>query len=230
MLQIAVCDNDLRYLRHTGSIIKKVLSKKSVQIFSFPSAEAMLDSIQQASCSPDIAVLETTIKGISGISLAEQLNRTIPNCQVIFLTSCADHASEVYLTKHVWFILKDKIDTYLTKALERAIANLTVPESGMVSIRSSGKMILISIQDVIFLEHVGRKTRIVCKDAAYLSSKQPTMIQQRLTRCHQGYWANLAHVSALDHNEFVMDDGTRIPISRSYRANARSQFFDLIRA
>ena len=36
---------------------------------------------------------------------------------------------------------------------------------------------------------------------------------------------NLRHVHALEKNEFVLTDGSRIPISRSYREEARRQFF-----
>ena len=231
MLQIAVCDDNNLHLKRTVSFIEKSFPQHDFLIFSFSSPESVLDCIQNASCSPDIAILGIKMKEINGIQLAERLNKLIPDCQIIYLTSYSDYASEVYLTKHVWFVLKNQTDTFLIPAMKRAIENLATSDScSTVSVRCNGKTILLSVSDIIYLEHVGRKTRIVCENASYLSSKQPSSIQQQLVRCHQGYWVNIMHVIALDHNEFVMDTDERIPISRSYRDDARSKFFSLVQS
>ena len=48
-------------------------------------------------------------------------------------------------------------------------------------------------------------------------------------RCHQSYWANYSHITAMEKDEFVLTGGLRVPISRSYRSAARSAFFANLR-
>ena len=49
--------------------------------------------------------------GMNGIELANELNSTLPECRIIYLTGYLDYAPDVYTTEHVWFVLKDRIDT-----------------------------------------------------------------------------------------------------------------------
>ena len=80
----------------------------------------------------------------------------------------------------------------------------------------------------------GRKTRVVCLKESYLVSGPPAMlltdsVRKSFVRCHQSYWVNLAQVRELDHEEFVLESGQRVPIGRTYRADARKSFFDRYR-
>lgn len=47
-------------------------------------------------------------------------------------------------------------------------------------------------------------------------------------RCHQSFWVNCRAIVGMEHETFCLSDGTRVPISRSYRKNAREAFFRLL--
>ena len=40
------------------------------------------------------------------------------------------------------------------------------------------------------------------------------------------YWVNKEKIAAMERDEFVLCDGTRVPISRSWRAAARTAFLE----
>ena len=40
-------------------------------------------------------------------------------------------------------------------------------------------------------------------------------------RCHQSYWVNTVHICEGSAKELVTEDGNRIPVSRSYRAELK---------
>lgn len=234
MIHIAVCDDNPLHLSHTEELLGGAAFGTPVQLRTFTNADALLDAIADEGFRPSIAILDIELGEQSGIALAESVNRQLPDCQVIFLSAYAEHASEVYRTRHVWFVIKNRADEFLIPAVQRAIANLDAQEpSAVLSIRHSGANLVLPVRDILYIERVARKLRIVCREQTYLSSQLPSVllasVAQELPRCHQGFWVNLRHVSALDHNEFVMDDGTRIPISRTYRDAVRTRFFDLYR-
>ena len=88
--------------------------------------------------------------------------------------------------------------------------------------------------DVLFLERILRKTRVVLTDGEELVTAAPAALLEAVPdgvflRCHQSYRANFSHIAAMEKDEFVLTGGLRVPISRGYRAPARSAFFANLR-
>ncbi len=229
MLTIAVCDDNPVHRDHSAALVGKLLPDAKIEAYSDP--EMLLSGLSGRNGLPDIAVLDIEMSGMNGIELAESLNRYAPDCQIIFLTSHADFAPEAYKARHVWFIVKNRAEEFLPEALDRAVKLLLEKEdSPVLNIRTDGRNMLIPVNIILYMEKVGRKMRLVCTDGEYLTYQQPSALLNSETepfflRCHQGYWINLKHVEALDHNDFVMTDGIRIPISRTYRDSVREAFF-----
>lgn len=233
MLTIAVCDDNPIHREHSRALIGRYLPNAKIETYSDP--EMLLSGLGGRGTLPDIAVLDIEMGNMTGIELAESLNRDAPDCQIIFLTGHADFAPEAYKTRHVWFIVKNRAEEFLPEALDRAVKMLSEKEdSPVLNIRADGRNVLIPVSSILYLEKVGRKTRVVCTDGEYLTYQQPSALispelKESIIRCHQGYWIHLKRVEALDHNDFVMTDGVRIPISRTYRDSAREAFFSQYR-
>lgn len=234
MINLVICDNEPLHCEYTK---EKILSAFS-DIFntrSFTDGNELLEAVGSEEYVPDIAVLDIKMNGADGITIADKLNKLVPSCQIIFLTGYAEYASQVYMTRHVWFVLKEQADSYLIPAIERAVSNKQKPSKPKsVIIRSEGRIITVQEDDILYIDRFERKARVFCKDAVYSVSSSPAKIipadpGSMFIRCHQGYWVNINHVKVLDHNEFILDNGTHIPISRSYSSQARARFFDLYR-
>lgn len=230
-MNIAVCDDNPQHLQFTANFILQQISSLSHELTLFESAENMMNAITDHLFLPDIAVLDIDLGNENGIDLAKQINQFLPRCQIIFLTGYTEYVSASYEADHVWYVLKSSADTYLPSAIRRAIRNwLGEPGTLGITAKASGKTFFLPVKKVLYLDRYGRKARIVCIDDIYPVSGTPgSYITSRLepffVRCHQGYWVNLSHVKALEKNEFILSNGQRIPISRSYRENTRQRFF-----
>ena len=231
MLKIAICDDNPEHLEYTASLIQKDLSSFSLDLELFSDAYQLMKLVQEDHYNPDIAVLDIKLGQENGIDLAKRINSLVPACRIIFLTGFADYAPASYEARHVWFVLKSSADRYLGPALRRALEGLDDPSAVLgITARTGGKSFFIPLGDILYLERYARKARIVCKNEIHLVSGSPAnLINERVApffvRCHQGYWINLRQVSALERDEFVLINGARIPISRSFRGDARSRFF-----
>lgn len=234
MLHISVCDDNPLHLKETVSIIEHAPLSDAPIIHTYTNPDALMLAVEDRTVVPDIAVLDIELGETDGVTLAGELNRLVPNCQIIFLSGYAAHASDVYYTRHVWFVLKDRASEFLIPALLKAASNLASQPAGeTLSFRSGGASVNIRCSEIIYIERVARRLHIVTRTADYLSSQLPSTLRLSnsdwLLRCHQGYWVNLKHIGALDHSEFIMDNGARVPISRTYRDSARTRFFDMYR-
>lgn len=234
MLRIAVCEDLALHLENAVMRVQQVMHKNSraYEICDFFSSGEMWRRVEEGWL-PQIAILDIEMEGENGILLAKRLNKKVPDCRIIFLTSYIDYAPEVYETQHIWFVVKNRADEYFEPAMNKALESLdkdnaTAPA---ILIRENGRKILVPIRDILYIGKVGRKAQIHCLDREYYDTRRPAQLiseslDKYFLRCHQGYWVNFQMIKELDHEEFVLQEGTHIPISRTYRDSARRVFFE----
>ena len=232
---IMICDDNELHAHYAEEMIRNAFPDKSLTIRLFADGTSLLNGIREKDVRPDLAILDVELSEENGIGLAAKLNETVPECRIIFLTGYPEYASDAYTTKHVWFVLKEKADVFLIPAVKRALFEKG-PGACMepVVIKSDGKSFPIPADDILYIDRYGRKARIFSKQGQFMTGTPPQKLipdslKDRFIRCHQGYWVNLSHIDALEHNEFVLDSGERIPISRTKKEEARSRFFDRYR-
>lgn len=231
MVRLAICDDQPEHLRYTALLVRRELNSYILEIDSFSSAGQFLNCLKVGDYTPDIAVLDVELGPASGIDIAKELNRLLPSCRIIFLTGHAEYVSASYEAEHTWFVLKSQADAWFGQALRRAISSSPSGESALgIVAKSGGKSFFLPLGEVLYIDRVARRTRIVCREESYYVSGPPTKLvtealASSFVRCHQGFWVNLRNVRGLEREEFVLSDETRIPIGRTYRAQARERFF-----
>ncbi len=238
MLRIAICDDLDEHLRIAKKMISDFLQEEHLpsEILLFHSGEEFLSEIAKNDYQPDIAVLDIEMDGKDGITLAGELNHSVPFCRIIFLTGYIDYAPDAYHAEHIWFVVKKRAHEHLVPALKKALRSLEDSESSIpaISIRSEGKTVAVPLDTILYISKVGRKAYICCAAEEYYDTRRPALLipdhlKNRFIQCHQGYWVNSKYIHELDHEEFILTDGTRIPISRTFRTQARAQFFAMFR-
>lgn len=178
---------------------------------------------------PDIALLDIQLPGDSGIRLAAYFNQTIPCCQIIYLTSFVDYAVEVYHTKHVWFVTKDRIEEMLPAALTEAKKKLLLEQQKVLRITLKDGICLIPQNEIIYLERSNRYTYIVAIKGTTTCSVPlgeliPQLDEAMFVRCHNSYVVNLRHIRYLRRTELQMSNDATVLVSRQYHAVLRDLF------
>lgn len=104
MINIYICDDNAVYLRYVHDFIESYAKDRPFRITDCGSADELLAAVETQPA--DIAVLDISLGLDNGIELAKAINASCPGCQVIFLTSYSEYASEAYFAEHTWYILK----------------------------------------------------------------------------------------------------------------------------
>lgn len=238
MIRIAICDDNSVHLQTASQRVdaemKRHDRKYSAKLFH--SAEELIHEIEQNGYSPEIAVLDIEMDGEDGITLAKRLNQYLPLCRIIFLTSYIDYAPDVYETEHVWFVVKKRAQEHFPLALQKAVASMkeNTASAPAIIIKNKGVTTAVPLNRILYLSKVDRKAYVYCTDGVYTDTRRPALLipdhlKDQFIQCHQGYWINVNMIQELDHDEFILKDGTHIPISRTFRTDARRQFFQLYR-
>ena len=235
MITVAICDDNSIHLQHTAQLLRKEAGLTELDIDTFPCVEALYKCLAENDYRPDIAILDIVLGKKNGIEVAREFNRYQPDCRIIFLSGYPEYITASYKAEHVWFVLKSQADEYLGQALRKALSDPGgKSKKPGITIRTNHKAVFVPLAEILYIDRDGRKTRVVCLKESYLVSGPPAMlltdsVRKSFVRCHQSYWVNLAQVRELDHEEFVLESGQRVPIGRTYRADARKSFFDRYR-
>lgn len=229
MLRIAVYDDTREHCEEITALLKRELKGRSVEIERFPSSGELMRYLTSGGYMPDVAFLGVELWDGDGIEQAVRLNELVPSCRIIFVANSLHFATEVYRADHVWFILRGELEQRIGPALEKALSLPEFARSRTMLVKGKGKASLVPLERLLYLERDGRKTLIRTESGEYVVSDPPSRLlegglAESFIRCHMSYWVNREKIASMECGEFVLCDGTRIPISRTWRAAARAAF------
>ncbi|MCR5006137.1 MAG: LytTR family DNA-binding domain-containing protein [Clostridiales bacterium] len=238
MLTIAICDDQKEHLQRAEALVDRTFAAEDRKIRKkcFSGAEELLLWLEMENQWPDIAILDIEMDGEDGIALAKRLNTLVPTCRIIFLTSYMDYAMDVYEAEHIWFVVKAQAEEYFPAAVKKALRSLEEREAAVPAlvVSENRQKTVIPIDRILYLSKVGRKGQVVCIDGEYLDRKGPAALipdvyREYFLRCHEGYWVNVKMIVQLDRDFFILKNGSRVPISRTFKERAREEFFQKYR-
>ena len=229
MIHIAICDDDSAQLKKTEKLIMQAIAQYSPEIDRFSDGTELLKAMQNSDYVPDLAVLDIYMPKCSGIEVAKRLNELAPECRIIFLTSYLGYATDVYETRHSYFILKAELTDRIEAALAKALAETT--ENLRLCFREGRTVKIVPASEVLYLERNLKKTTIALSSG--VEHTTPAKAEELLkgvnkgmfVHCHQSYWVNLEKVTSMTADSFILSNGMEIPISRSQKKEVKKACF-----
>lgn len=221
-IKICICDDSSEERAALNALVRE-WSRQSgtdVSVSEFPAAEAFW--FEYEDLAPDILLLDIEMPGMNGVELAKRLRKVNKLIQIIFITGYSEYIAEGYevaalhyllkpLRKEKFFAVFDKFNKMrLRRTQEEKLLFRT--EEGPLSLPAS---------KIWYIEAMAHQCTLYTEDASHvLCSSIGEMIKQlsnkqEFVRCHRSYLVNVRHISAIVKPELVLDDGRRIPVSRS---------------
>lgn len=196
-----------------------------------------LKAIQQHQ--PDIIFLDIQMPKINGFEMLE-LVEEMP--AVIFTTAFEEHAIRAFEVNAVDYLLKpfskERFDKAVQKWIERRSA-APMPETtplletaasspvqrNRVVVKINGKIKIIPVQDIHYLEAADDYVKIVTQEGTFLKNKtmsffEQTLDPQQFTRVHRSYILNINQVTRIDpyekeNHQAILRCGAKILVSKT---------------
>ncbi len=200
-----------------------------------------LKAIQQHQ--PDILFLDVQMPKINGFEMLE-LVEELP--AVIFTTAFEEHAIRAFEVNAVDYLLKpfskDRFEKALQKWLDRLAAATPQPtppptaqlletaaasplQSNRIVVKINGKIKIIPVQDVHYLEAADDYVKIITQEGAFLKNKTMSFFEQSLdpqqfARVHRSYMLNVNQVTRIEPYEkenhlAILRTGAKVPVSKT---------------
>ena len=148
---------------------------------------------------------------------------------VIFMTD--DSIENIFPRELEYGVLvkKDAVVMYLPIIFRRLFMYMKTMVRERILLNMKGRQLVVNVADIMYMERDKRMTKVICKDgtlttAADLTSLVNQIGRHDVIRCHNSYVINFQYVKEFRRNEFVLLDGSVIPVSRRYLDETRNEF------
>lgn len=195
---------------------------------------------------PDLLLLDVRIRDGNGFEVLDRIDSD-ESPEVIFVSAHDEHAVRAFAVRAVDYLLKPIEAARLRSAVERArehlaLRNRSTGETSAAAransggedaplvrflVRSVGKILLIDVSEVDWIEAAGNYVRLHHGGESHLLRETMTALEARLdrrrfVRIHRSTIVNLDRVRELRHilhGDYVVElrDGKRLTLSRGFR-------------
>jgi len=232
ILRVALCDDEQSWLDESARILRAYAQQTDLllELSSYHEGHELLEKQTEA---PDVLFTDIELgPNESGIDLVRLVARRWPRCQIVYVTNFLRYAPEVYVTEHLWFVLKDHFANRLPEIMEKLEHQMNDDGRVLLLETIEHEMLSLPCPQIASLERRGRATIIKATEGNcyQVPDRLPTLLDRLpgrvFVRCHASYAVNLNHVRVVRTDTMVLDDGSIIPISRRYARNFRNRYLD----
>ena len=184
------------------------------------------DDIQKLN--PELVLLDINLEGDEdGIDLAKKLDAH--NVPYMYLTSQTDPQTitRVKETHPLGYIVKPFTEQGLRSNIELAWHNFSLQNEDFLLIKSDGKLLKLSQNDILYCKAYDNYCFVVTKQKRHLVPHTLKHVEAQLNsdyffRSHRSYCINLKKVQAIVQDKVVLN-GLKIPLSQSNREELKSR-------
>jgi len=217
-LNITICDDENVEVEYLTKLVQDWadIRKVDITIKAFSSAEAFLFSYETDK-SVDILLLDIQMKQLDGVGLAKQLRASGEQMQIIFITGFPEFIAEGYDVSALHYLMKPVSEDKLYEVLDKAVELLSKQENIIIT-ETADRQTKLNFKDIMYAEAFAHKTTIYTTtgdaDAKLYISDLEDMLDDTFCRIHRSYIVNIQYINQITKTEVVLDNGTKIPLSR----------------
>lgn len=228
--EIALCGTEEEYTDKAKETIEKYLDDVSerFKLFIYNKPKELLSDIKDKRISPIMLYIDVELEHSSGIRVVKEVNKLAKECQIIYLSKHLKCVTELYSTKHFYFVKKGELKERLPNIFEKYDNEIKNNFDYLGIPLKNCKYAFVNVKDIEFFERQGRYTTVYTKDEIYQTKLTLNTIEERLDkdqfiRCHNSYIVALKSIKEYQRDRITI--GTdKIPISRQYQVSTREKF------
>ena len=210
--------------------------KLPINIVDFPSAESFLFAWEEQR-DFDMLFVDIQMKEMNGMEMAKRVREQDPDIVIVFTTGIADYLEEGYEVEALHYLLKPISQEKLFRCMDRAIKKGGQEKSLLVHTKE--ELLKLSMEQIMFIEARGHgcvieiyvplgETRQV-EITESISELEQQLNGGEFIKCHRSYLCRIGGIHHIDRTEIVLDNGSKIPVSRRLYAEVNRAFIRYFR-
>lgn len=217
-MRIAICDDEKYFIEILVKQIEAFYGVCKVEIETFVNGKDFMERFKRGPYEFTLIFMDIEMPGMTGLEVANQILEHNDAVPVIFLTSHVEMAMEGYRVSAFRFLQKP---IELDKLYEALREGGKVRSKGhIVEFCDGNKSYLINAGEILYLKSENVYVNLFMKRGNHLIRSKISQFEEKLHeenffRPHRSYLINICQVHNFDGKSIIMNDGQKIPISRS---------------
>ena len=229
MLKFALCDDDRQQLKQTVGLLEAYLQARpglEGRIAAFTSGQALLKQAEVQG-GFDLYLLDILMPGLDGIQTGRRLRALGDGGEILYLTSSNDFAADSYDVQAFFYLLKPVEEKKLFQVLDQAVEQIGRRRGQGVLVSTRGGTRHLRLEDIRYVERVGRSIRYYCAGetvdsltirTSFREGVAPLLADRRFCLCGASFVLNLQRVAGVEARSALLDDGSRLTLPRTAAA------------
>lgn len=228
-MRIAIVDDEIKDREHLLSLLEHYCSTRNVsaEFFCFSSGEDVLNNFQPGYF--QCIFLDIFMGGIDGMATARKIYQQDSSCRLIFSTSSISHAVTSYEVRAAWYLTKPISILQLTNAMNAACADI-LKKDRTLFVHIKGTELTVGFNRIFYIDCANRQACLHLQDRVLkidesISGLLKTLSEdERFLICNRNTIVNLDHIELAEDHDFLMKDGSRVPIRQRGRAAVKKVY------
>lgn len=236
-MKIAICDDIDSQLKEIENLTKEYLVKNALpaDIVVFNHSHKLMHALEQESF--QIYLLDIVMPMINGIELGKAIRQFDREAQIIYITTMPEYALESFVANPINYLVKpidknqffetlrfaiskiDRVEKIITVKIKEGIRVLKF--SSIVSCERKGNMVLYSMLG-------GEIVKSLSIRSSFSNYIEPLLSDRKFLQTHTSFVMNMKYVKKITPKEFIMKDGSIVPISDKFYPSVSKSYLDFI--
>lgn len=232
-MRIAVCDDEKYFREMICDMINSFYSSMDVLCVPYPDGSSLIRAFENGQRFSAV-FLDIEMPQPDGMQTAERLRAFSSELPIVFLTSHTELAMDGYEVGAFRFLQKPVNEDKLRQAL--IDLRQLCSEKRTVCLKESGEEHFVLPEDIICAE---ADNNTVC----FVTSERTYRVRMKLTeaikllddaadcfcRIHRSVIVNLVHIVSRSDKEVKLDNGSALPVSKSFSEELKKRLMQYIR-
>lgn len=238
MLKIILCDDEEKDLQQLVDLTMGYLQHYENRPFlvgKTTSALQLLSETERGICY-DIYILDIMMEEADGLRLGKAIRESNPRGMIIYVTSSPEYALGAFQIYASGYLMKPVEKEVFEECLDRVVSQMRPKR--FYTMKTKSGVINIDLGKLVWIEAVSRIMYFHMEDgqvheSSYIrqtfESQLEVLFQDgRFLQPHKSFVINMEYVEKVAARDFLMADGTAVPISRNNLASAKKRYLEYL--
>jgi len=229
-MRILVCDDDKVVLGHMNNMLKQILTSVDDKVILCSTLSELNEKLERHEC--DLLLLDIAMQEEkNGIDFASELFCRNADVAVIYITGYAlEYINRVFYrpANIIGFLTKPVAAETLKENIERARAQIAENRRHQLIVSINGKIERVDCREIIYLESKAHHVMIHTQERSVQVYGKLSEIMEKLPgqfyQFHKSYVVNMDKVTRVERMKISLQDGTVLPVSRTYQDRAKELY------
>ena len=229
-MKILFCDDERTFSEHQKSNVEEILANKNLNCEYYVENDA--NAIYNSPEYYDIAFIDIEMPGHNGLEIASKLIEINPHLIIFIVTAYSEYLDDAMDLDIFRYLSKPVQYERLQNGIEKALLHLNKTKISIYS-KNSKELQIVDVNDILYVEIIGRTTKVVTINAVYESLEKISFWQKELPdaiffQIHKSYIVNVKNIKAYKRDSVTLVNNIVLPISYRTQSSFKSFYFQYL--